>query len=356
MPAESSLTIDPDVKLPAAVKAAMARSDQLHNELRDNPVQPQEEGDGDQVTGEGNPGETPLTAQPSAQPAAQPAAAEKPAKAAKQAKAAAEPAEDWEHLYKSDQGRVPSLQRANAALSEEVNNLRELIATLQASGTAKPAAEPAARVQLVTDEETNEYGKDLLDVVGRRAREEVAPLLEARDQEIAQLKSQLDGVNGVVQMSARDKLHAELDNRMPDWRKINTDQNFLSWLGLPDAYSGAIRHEMLKAAYTQGNASRVLAFFNGFLSEEATVAPQAQPVPGTTTVQKVPLQNLAAPGKAKAAATTVPGSAEKPIITRAEITQFYADCTAGRYRTREPERQRIEAEIFSAQREGRIAS
>jgi hypothetical protein len=111
---------------------------------------------------------------------------------------------------------------------------------------------------------------------------------------------------------------------------------------------------MLKAAYTQGNAHRVVAFFNGFLAEEAAVAPaKAEPGRRTEKVAKVPLETLAAPGRAKAAAATS-APAEKPIITRAQITQFYADVAAGRYRGRDEERRKQEEAIFAAQSDGRI--
>lgn len=356
-----SAPVDPEVVLPSAVRQAAARAEELLRQYNE----PLEEGASSEeatpaagdVTPAGNPPEPAPAAEPAkprakrpAEPAAQPVA--QPAQPAAQPQA---DAIDWEHRAKSLEGRVPGLERANVQLTEEVNNLRELIASMHATGAAKPAEEPIKAERLVTEEEVNEYGKDLLDVVGRRAREEVAPLLQERDQKIAQLTAQLQGVGAQQQMGAREKMHATLDGQLPNWRDVNLDPNFLTWLGLPDPFSGAIRHEMLKTAYAQNNAPRVAAFFNGYLAEQATVAPQAQPAPGTTTVPKVPLQNLAAPGRAKAPATTNPVSPEKPIISRADITQFYADCAAGRYRSKEPERAQMEREIFAAQREGRIA-
>jgi hypothetical protein len=118
---------------------------------------------------------------------------------------------------------------------------------------------------------------------------------------------------------------------------------------------------MLKEAYAQGNANRVLAFFNGYLAQEAAVAP-AQGGPDTSTaqpsaqnVQKVPLASLAAPGRAKAAAAdSAPAGNEKPIISRAQIAAFYAEVAAGKYRTRPEDKAKTEAIIFSATRDGRV--
>jgi hypothetical protein len=135
---------------------------------------------------------------------------------------------------------------------------------------------------------------------------------------------------------------------------LNSNSDFLDWLRLPDPYSGAIRHDMLKAAYAQGDARRVLAFFNGFLAEEAVVAPAGQePDVSVTKVPKVPLASLAAPGRAKTAASAS-APAEKPIITRSQIAAFYADLAAGKYRGRDAEKNKAEAIIFEAQRDGRI--
>jgi hypothetical protein len=44
---------------------------------------------------------------------------------------------------------------------------------------------------------------------------------------------------------------------------------FHDWLKLQDTFSDAIRHELLTAAYERNDIPRVLAFFNGFLAQEA---------------------------------------------------------------------------------------
>lgn len=347
-------TIDQQVVLPQAVREAAARSEQLLREFSGA-----EEGDPD-VTSQGNQDPEPAAAAP--EPAPEPAPRRRrqgsaPVAAEPAAPAApSEPAVDWEHRARSLEGRVPHLERTNAALLEELTNMRQLLATMQASGDAHVEEPPAPIERLVTDEEVTEYGSDLLDVVGRRAREEVAPELAKRDREIARLTAQLQGVNGVQRATAHDRMNADLDAALPEWRNINVDPKFLAWVGLPDPFSGAIRLDMLKAAYGQCNTNRVLAFFKGFIAEEDALAPEPQPAPSTTQVQKVPLQSLAAPGRAKAPATAPAASPDKPLISRAEISKFYADSAAGRYSKNEPERQRIEREIFAAQREGRITA
>jgi hypothetical protein len=359
MTAESSLKVDPDVKMPAAVLAAAKRSEQMHKQLRDNPVPEGQEGtDGQQaqaaeqpVTQQGNPQaptDAPLTADAPKTPASEP----KPAPQA-------DDEETWERRYKSLHGRYNKQETTIKQMGEEIRSLQQVISTLSVGPAAEsaPGASPKTEAPIedpLTPDEINEYGEDLLRVVAKKARAEVEPLLRSRDEEIARLKRQLEGVNGFVQGSAKERLQAQLDERLPQWRELNTNQDFLNWLALPDPYSGGIRHDMLKAAYSQGNANRVLAFFNGFLAEEAVVAPakgeqnqQGQVVP------KVPLSSLAAPGRAKAAASDT-RPAEKPVISRADIAKFYLDVSSGRYRNREADKAKFEAMIFEATREGRI--
>lgn len=349
--------VDPDVKIPAAVRAAAARSEELFNKLRDTPAEPPSEApllageEAPEVTSEGNPelDAKALKGEPEA----------KPKPETKPEVQSAEGEETWEHKYKSVYGRYVRAQEQVRIMSEQLKNLQGVVATMQAAAPATASAQSSdipelSAERLVTDEEINDYGEDLLKVVGKRAREEIAPMINAYKAEITALKKQLDGVSGFVQQDTQQKLLSSLDAKLPNWRQVNTNQEFLDWLTLPDPYSGAIRHDMLKAAYAQGDAHRVLAFFSGFLAEEAAVTPAGEkPDPTVTKVPKIPLQDLAAPGRAKtAAAPNAP--AEKPIITRAQVAEFYAKVASGAYRGKDDAKNRAEGEIFAAQREGRI--
>lgn len=355
--------IDPDVKIPAAVKAAAARSEELYKTLRDtpDPAQPpageQDNAPAGEVTPEGNPDLNAATLAAPAQAASEqtPATEKTTEKTTEKNAQTAPDDESWEHKYKSIHGRYLRSQEQVRTLSEQVQNLQNIVATMQAAPPVNDNTLPELSAErLITEEEAADYGEDFLKVVGKRAREELAPIINGYKDEIAKLQKQLEGFNGFVQQDAQQKLLSKLDEKLPNWREVNTNQEFLDWLRLPDPYSGAIRHDMLKAAYAQGDAHRVLAFFNGFLSEEAAVAPVGgEPDKSVTRVPKVPLQDLAAPGRAKtAAAGSAP--AEKPIITRAQVAAFYADVAAGRYRGRDDAKNKAEAEIFAAQRDGRI--
>jgi len=347
---DPTLKEDPNLKLPAAVRAAAKRSEDIFNEFRDKDPNAPKEGD-DAPADEGKADEGKADE-------GKPAITEAPVVAAEPVKPIPQPKEveddeSWEHKYNSEHGRNIRNQRQMQEMRDQITSLQNVIATMQQPAMTTEKSEPAPE-DVLTADELNDYGEDFLKVVGKQARAELKPLIDGYKAEITRLRQQLDGVSNFVKSESNEKLLSRLDDGLPEWRKMNTDQAFLEWLALPDPYSGAIRHDMLKAAYAQGNPSRVLAFFNGFLAEKAAVAPGSLgPDTGAETVSKVPLKDLAAPGRAKAAAATTP-PAEKPILTRAQIAAFYADVAAGKFRGRDDEKAQAENVIFEAQREGRI--
>jgi hypothetical protein len=194
-----------------------------------------------------------------------------------------------------------------------------------------------------------------LDVVGKKAKETFSGEVGELKTQVETLTRQLQNVGQTVSTDARGKMKEALTSQIPNWSAINLDNDFLNWLQLPDTYSGAIRHTLLKQAWERNETPRVLAFFKGWLAEEAAVAPantKPDPVQEANS-GKIPLEQFAAPGRAKSAADTS-APAEKPIITRAQITDFYRDVAAQKYRGRDQEKDRLEQMIFAAEREGRI--
>ena len=340
---------DPNVKMPRAVKRAAARSEEAFNA---------QSGKSDAAAPEPNPEEpivqdttsevTPTGNEPAPQEQIPP---EQPARTASSEVASQEI--DWKHRYESMKGRFDRLQVTVRDMGDTITNLQNVIASMQV--TKATSAEQPSLPRLITPEEENEFGSEFLGVVGKKAKEELLPEVVTLREKIARMEEQLTRREQAASMDAQQRLQLALDEQIPDWRAINVAPEFHQWLALPDTFSGAIRHELLKAAFERNDTPRVIAFFKGFLAEEAAVTP-ATASPGTSTETnsgKIPLEQLAAPGRAKtAAATNAP--AEKPTFTRAQIAKFYADSTAGKFRGREAEKNRIEAQIFEAEREGRI--
>lgn len=347
----STAPIDTSVKVPKSVLAAAAKADEIHKQAY-QPDAPPPDPQSPPAPDPNTPPPTDNNAPPpdnSTPPPPDPNA-EPPAPKTTDP----EYVGSWKHRYDGMKGHFDRVSRENRLLADRLAQMEQTIATLQA-----PAPEPKAPVtpeqSLITDEDKATWGNEMLDVITRQAREAVRGELASKDNEIAELRRQVSGVTSYVAGNARENMISTLDEQMPKWREQNVDDKFKSWLSLPDAFSGAIRQSLLSQAWEQNNTPRVLAIFKGFLSEEAAVAPAAPaPVQPQTTGDKPALEDFAAPGRARTAATAQGASEPKPTITRDFITKFYVDVRRGVYAGKEQEKDRIEREIWAAQHEGRV--
>ena len=255
--------------------------------------------------------------------------------------------------------RITSLEGENSSLRTQV----------------RPPSDPAnPPVSLLTEQEIADYGPDFIDVVRRAVKEATDPLMA----EIGTLRGQMGQVQSETTNAFMSRMNTTLNAAVPQWEALNKDPKFIQWSQLPDVFSGAIRRALMQDAWNSGDPNRLIAFFRAYLAEEAATDPQAagatrQPVMQTVvTPTPVPiaqvagqvsasplhpgaphlhLSDLAAPGRAHSAAEL---PAEKPVYSPQDITRFYTDVAAGRWRGREQQAQAIEADIMMAQREGRI--
>lgn len=340
--------LDPAIIVPAAVRAQAARATQMMEPPAEAPAE-----------------EAPPA--PAEQPAEQPAeaAAPKPPKPEQMPLPFDEPpapkpetdVAKLQNQLNSALGRLRAKDDQVKGMQEEISRLHTMLAAIQAS-TPTTVVNVPAELQagsLLTKEEREEYGEELLDVMAKRAQEAVAPVLNAYQAKIAELENRLSAVGQHTIQNERTKMLAMLDDRLPDWRTVNRSKEFVAWLGLPDPYSGVMRKELLKRAYDANDGSRVLRFFNGFLADEAATRPAGSEVPASAPTPgpaKTDLASLAAPGRAKS--SQAPVSDEKPIVSRSEIAAFYAACAKGKYLGREAEKEKMERMYHAAAIEGRL--
>lgn len=337
--------IDDSVQLPAAIRAAAARSNSLHQQAYQT-----------EVTDAPTPAAQPVavsTGTEGQSQTAQPEAAATPAPGTESATPPAK-ADDWEHKYNSMKGRYDRAETTISGLTQRIGHLEAQLSSL----AARPVQQPTPDLQfkpLITDKDKEDFGADFIDVAQRAALEKVNPEIADLKAKLARLEGTVGSVAAQTHQQSQQSIYKTLDEKLPKWREINRNQKFLAWANLPDLYSGAIRVHMMNDAFNKGDAQRVLAFFNGFLSEEAASTPApAKPDPVTPQGNgKVPLETFAAPGRATTAAAT-PAPAEKETIRRAQIAAFYADVNRGKYKGNDAEKLRLEQMIFEAERDGRI--
>ena len=264
----------------------------------------------------------------------------------------------FENKYKVLQGKydseVPRLHRQVSDLNQKLEEMQGVLASMSAA----PAAQPAVQTSLVTPAEIDEYGADLIDLVGRRAKEVYEPAINELRSQISGLKKQLGGVTQEVGQTSREKMLSQLGGEVEDWEVVNKQPEFLSWLAEPDPYSGTVRGTMLRTAYERNDTGRVIAFFKGFKQEHAVVSPpstgDSEPLTATPRTPAVDLNTQVAPGRAPRASTQASAQAEKRIWTKTQIAEFYSDVQRGKFKGDEARKTAIERDIIFAANQGRI--
>jgi hypothetical protein len=360
--------IDPDVKIPDAVKRAAAAAEAAHAAAygkKDAPAPDPDTPPADTIKIEEPPAPQPppgTVTSAGNEPAPQPAPDAPQPPPPKTTIPDAGAGDTFETRYKAEYGRRMQLKNTvdqmlprMTLLENKVEELMTENAQLRTSPTTT-APLPTA-TELITDKDREEFGPEMIGLMERVVQAKLAPLEQLR-QTTQSLADRLQGTTQAVAKNARADMLAKLDSALPQWRDINFMDEYKAWLALPDPYSGAIRQGMLTEAFEQNDTPRVLQFFKGFVSEVAATAPadNTAPAPPAPVVQptKPNLGDLAAPGRARQTAGGPPSPAEKQIITTADIAAFYADIRAGKYRGREAEQNANEQELFAAQREGRV--
>ena len=341
---QTSLPVDPDIKVPEAVKRAAAKAESFY--AADPPADPAQP-------------LVPAQVQPAPQPLLVPAQVQEPPPAPHPAPAPpAAPPEppNFEHQYNSMKGRYDASQRTIGSLQEQMSQMGDELMRVQQVLTnpninRNPSLPGNIQPAYITDEDVKNYGPDLIDLQKRAAREALEPTLTALQEENRRL-------NQAVNQQRTQDIYERLDTGMPDWRQVNDDPRWRQWLRLRDFNSSPIRQEQLNRAMQAADAPRVLAFFKRFQDEEAatgqtsaTQPPQPQTEP---RVAAIPLTSLASPGRLNPAPGNTQAPDSKPIWTHQEIKNFYNAVRTNYFSGRDADKTRIEADIFAAQKEGRV--
>jgi hypothetical protein len=252
-------------------------------------------------------------------------------------------------MYNADTAR---LRAENKQLNDRLGQLEQLLSSMSA---APPQEHNTSVERLITEKDVEEYG-DSIEVMRRVSREEAA----AANRRIAELEHMLRQVQTnvlprVEQVAHRQAVTTEqtfwsdLSAMVPGWRDTNADQNFHSWLLEVDPMTGMTRQSHLEDAQRNFDARRVAAFFSTWQGMNGQNV--AQPNRDAAASQ---LGKQVAPGRSRGgSAPTTPTS--KTYSTK-DISKFFDDVRRGMYRGKEAERDRIERDIFAAQRENRIVA
>lgn len=305
----------------------------------------------------------------SAQPAENPA--EEPAKEPAKEPVNEDPAE---HKFKVLQGKydkeVPRLHRQLRDATTVNGQLNNRVADLEAEVKRLNEAPTPAPANPLSQDEIDQFGPDLIDIIRRVAQAETGVVLDDKLKPVRETVKQVqekvahDDEDEVE--STRRQMLIDLASAVPDWETQNEDEKFLTWLDETDPMSGKQRMENLAEAYKKCDAETVINIFKGFQKENAIVNPEDEPsdetpeetpAPDEQTPEQ-PLEDLVAPGTPKTGSTGAQNESGKRVWTQAEIKEFYAYKNEFIKKNAEAELPEkvvlLERDIFAAQSEGRI--
>jgi hypothetical protein len=261
-----------------------------------------------------------------------------------------------EQKYKTLQGmynaEVPRLHAEKRELTNRVQQLEQLIAAMNTG----PAQQQAPVQKLITEQDVEDYG-DSIEVMRKVFREEMS----SKDAEINELRQLVRQMQGTVvpqvhqlsqnyAVSKEQRFWADLQTAVPDWQDINGNAEFQSWLLEVDPLTGIPRQTYLDDAQRNLDARRVANFFSAWRG--MTGVPDARTHREAQFASE--LERQVAPGKGRSGGSRPQGEAK--TYSADDIRKFFTDVQKGKYRGKEAERDRIERDIFAAQREGRIVN
>jgi hypothetical protein len=257
------------------------------------------------------------------------------------------PEETWEQRYHSLKGKFDAeVPRLYAQVREMNDQIKQLVAENAVAKAQTPQPSPAPAKTLITEQDKEAFGSDLIDLIERATEQKLAGNRELEAQlraEIEELKGKLGNVSERQVVSDKDRYETALTTAVPDWQVLNVDQGFLNWLAEVDPVYGMPRQYALTNAYEALDATRTANIFNQY-KKSITPAQNQQTRPN--------LQSQVAPTRSRTSPAPTNPNMDKRIYTQKDIDAFYSEWRRGFID--EAEAVQIEKDIHAATTEGRI--
>ena len=194
------------------------------------------------------------------------------------------------------------LEAQLAQYAAQVKELRDSIAKQEAGKS------------YITDEDSEVFGADVVDMAQRAAKQEAAQYSQQAAEmrnEVEELKAELGRVRDVSFQNTLQQYQGRLTALVPDWEKQNTDQGFLDWLNERDPFIGGSRKQALDEAYQALDAQRTADIFLAYRNQTGAYGAHRE-----SKAQKELRKQVAPTGRTSA---PVASNSSKRIFTQEEI-------------------------------------
>jgi hypothetical protein len=119
----------------------------------------------------------------------------------------------------------------------------------------------------LTQQDVDDYGRDLLDVSQRAALNAVSPYLQQTEGRLQQLQRDNADLRARHAREQRYRLDQQVASLVPDYQQVDADPRWHQWLLGTDLMSGRVRQALLNEAIRNGNAAQVKSIFDGYRQE-----------------------------------------------------------------------------------------
>jgi hypothetical protein len=247
----------------------------------------------------------------------------------------------WQQRYRTLDGMIEAANRRNSVLEGQLAQVEQELVQLRSART-----QHQQETNLVTDEEVEAFGADVIDVQRRVARAAIAPFqeqLEVLRQENRTLQERIGQTGSRVEtMSFEQKLNMAI----PDFEKLNADPKWAAWLDEVDPLLRAPRRIVAQAAYERGDIVATAAYVDLFRGS-------SKPVSSNVSEASAELRNQVAPSRSVSNASA-PVNNQERMYTEAEAGALF-DRVGLLYRQgKNEEASKLDAEVTAAYNAGRV--
>lgn len=250
--------------------------------------------------------------------------------------------ETWQARFHTLQGKfnaeVPRLHQQLREANKAVDELRATVEELK-----KQSVEPPAQVApVVTSEDEEAFGGDLIAVVRKIAKAEAAEIAKANEAKVQTVSQKVEQVLETQASTAGELFLQAVAKEVPDWESINVEPGWIQWLSEYSPETGAPRQAALDEASSRLDSVRTAALFKLYKATKPAAPVQTDGVHPELKSQVAPT---------KTAAKTVAPVTDK-IWTGAEYEKAF-DVRLAHSMT-EKEITELQAEAERAYNEGRV--
>jgi hypothetical protein len=222
-----------------------------------------------------------------------------------------------------------------------IDVLQDIIANMQ-TVTQPEVATVVAPTVGHTQEDTDAFGSDMIEMVSRVAQAVFASQAGTLTESIVKIEGRLDTVGKQSALSAEDRFRNKLDTLVSDWKVIDSNPAFVAWLQESPA-----RNNLFASSVKSLDHSGVAEVMNQYQTLHGQVEAAAKAVATDTQIK---LEAQVAPGKSRKSAPAAKTLPEDKIWTRSEIVTVMnskSDYTAEEFAA-------LEREIAQAQKDERV--